>query len=1433
MAKGAAAAGVPPIVLSLKVDLDSANDKVKKELGSLSQTLSTFYQSTGAAVAASAIAGAVGAVAALGAAMMLTVGASSKFEDSFAGIKKTVDASDAEFKSLAGNIRQLATEIPIATSQLNQIGELGGQLGVSTGGLPAFIDTIAKLGVATRLSTETAALSLARLQTIFQLPENSVSNLASSLVDLGNNFAALEDEILSTSLRLAAGAKVAGATVADTLAIATALQAVGVQSQAGGTAMARVFQAITIALQGGTKEMRVFAQVTGLGVEGFKQLATDDPAQALNAFLIGLQRASDEGRNLVAILDELGLKQQRTIRALLAVAEAGDLLADTLNTANIAFDLNIALQDEANKRFETAKSQVKLLKNAFTELRIEIGNFFLPALKNILAGFTGLGLALAEDDKEFEGMTTTLKVFVGVITGLTASLGLLAGAFINIKMAALAANEGMIFFMKNTMTAQIAAGKFTATSKAMAAAVKFLTFNIGKLLGVLGLLTIAFMINQGANVKARRASEAYVKSIQIQLPLMEKIAQKEKEIEELRNSRTIEGNIVRLNKNSTAVELLEGELQALKEALIDVEAASARAFLNIPKFAQDVSFDEAKEAVLSFDKIISDLPQLDEIMQQEQEGSLFFIAPPEIAKDFAKEFDITVKEAQDILDGGFDTVTQFLNIRALEDENAFEVGGAILETYAQGIKAAIGQDSIEAFSTYTDEQRQFLENTLKFVDGFLLAGNRIRRIDSEQEMIMEGNLKMLADYNALAKETEGIEEITETEFIQNPEKAMEVFRVLSGEAKNLNTEMEDVVGNAEDLKTAFDDALAPLKDINVLISDIQPPEIINIDELKQGAQMMQDLETVLASGVFQLLEAGFPALALDFAEGGIEAKNMGKLIAIVNNGISSTDEFLSDMNNGIESSNAEIAGLTSEYANNEEAIKKHIQVTHGLVGDIADIEKNRAAIGRVLESQSKTIKAEGENYLNLIEEMLSMERSVRDAREDIKEMTQELIDMQADLVFDNIRITNEMKDQLTISEAKAELDKAIAEFGEEGVETSSERLNILQMEMNITRMQDQLENKMDKRRQKSIRDKKKEIKFLEMAVEQGVVEQLDLDAANEELNEMLNPRTAQEIEILEIQKELAEAELAVAEERAKGLSPQIISAIENYNKALDVTKDRDKDILDLTRDLDDATTDFNIELAKNADRYDEILQLYPDFKEKSLEIAEMIGIPEQMLQSALSGMETSINQFIGYVEHARKFRDQVIKSDANESDFFTDQGGESNFFNSDAYKAMQSQVSSTNFDNLISSIPFNLPSDPDIPITNTNSSSREGFRIQGFFEDRFNSEVGANVKKFFRGGFGGPDTYMNRAYGGNVPIGRASVVGEMGPEVIMSTPMGTSVFANKTDAGGSGVNIQNMNLNITGLPADPITARKVAQNIQKELLKLEKEGKAGTGLVNR
>jgi len=119
--------GVQPLVLSLKVDIDGANKAVKEQMSDLTKTIGAFYSSTGRAMAAAGVGAAVGAIVGLGTAMLVTVGAASKFEDSFAGIKKTVNASDSDFDRLALSVRKLATEIPIATQQLNQIGELGGQ----------------------------------------------------------------------------------------------------------------------------------------------------------------------------------------------------------------------------------------------------------------------------------------------------------------------------------------------------------------------------------------------------------------------------------------------------------------------------------------------------------------------------------------------------------------------------------------------------------------------------------------------------------------------------------------------------------------------------------------------------------------------------------------------------------------------------------------------------------------------------------------------------------------------------------------------------------------------------------------------------------------------------------------------------------------------------------------------------------------------------------------------------------------------------------------------------------------------------------------------------------------------------------------------------------------------------------------------------------
>ena len=167
-------AGIKPITIALKVDMDKANEQAIAAANSTTQAVVGAYQRIGA-LKIGAIGGVIGALGGVATAMLFGVGAASRFEDSFAGIRKTVEASEGQFQDLQLTIRNMATEIPIATNELNNIGELGGQLGIQTGGLPIFIETIAKIGVATRLSTETAALSLARMKEIFQLPEASIA----------------------------------------------------------------------------------------------------------------------------------------------------------------------------------------------------------------------------------------------------------------------------------------------------------------------------------------------------------------------------------------------------------------------------------------------------------------------------------------------------------------------------------------------------------------------------------------------------------------------------------------------------------------------------------------------------------------------------------------------------------------------------------------------------------------------------------------------------------------------------------------------------------------------------------------------------------------------------------------------------------------------------------------------------------------------------------------------------------------------------------------------------------------------------------------------------------------------------------------------------------------------------------------------------------
>ena len=144
-------------------------------------------------VPAAAFASSAAAVAGIGAALVGGTIAAAQFEDAFANVRKVLArASEEELTAIRDAVLDLSTEIPVAAGQLAQLGSIAGQLGVGVSDIPQFIDTVAKLGVATNMSAEQAAFSIARLANVTGIGAENADQLGNVLVRLGNNTAATE-----------------------------------------------------------------------------------------------------------------------------------------------------------------------------------------------------------------------------------------------------------------------------------------------------------------------------------------------------------------------------------------------------------------------------------------------------------------------------------------------------------------------------------------------------------------------------------------------------------------------------------------------------------------------------------------------------------------------------------------------------------------------------------------------------------------------------------------------------------------------------------------------------------------------------------------------------------------------------------------------------------------------------------------------------------------------------------------------------------------------------------------------------------------------------------------------------------------------------------------------------------------------------------------
>jgi TP901 family phage tail tape measure protein len=351
--------------------------------------------------------------------------ASTEFESAITGVYKTVSGTDKQLQNITDGIKKMALELPMTTTELSAIAEAAGQLGIQTDNILAFTKTIANLGNTTNLSAEEAASSLAKFMNITGTAQTEIDRLGSTVVALGNNFATTESAIVNMSMRIASAGTQIGLTEAEILGFSAALSSLGLEAEAGGTAFSTAVKKIQIAVETTSEDLTTFASVAGMSAEAFKNLWNTDASEAVTAFINGLANVEGKSQSTIQMLDEIGFSGIRVSDAWTRLSSNTELVTDALDMANMAWEENTALVNEAAMRYETTESKMQILANACDNLKIAIGDTLKPAIDSMTEGLTDAVTAMTAfvNANEWIGPAiAALTVFVGTITTATVAV---------------------------------------------------------------------------------------------------------------------------------------------------------------------------------------------------------------------------------------------------------------------------------------------------------------------------------------------------------------------------------------------------------------------------------------------------------------------------------------------------------------------------------------------------------------------------------------------------------------------------------------------------------------------------------------------------------------------------------------------------------------------------------------------------------------------------------------------------------------------------------------------------------------------------------------------------------------------------------------------------------------------------------------------------
>jgi TP901 family phage tail tape measure protein len=363
----------------------------------------------------------------------------AQYESAFTNVERTLDnVSSGKVEKLREQLIGLTKEIPLAFTDIAGIATLGNQLGIASGDVAAFTETVAQFSAVTGMTAEASAQAFGGLGELLNVSASEYERLGSSIALVGRRSVATEQEIVTMTTRLAASASNAGFTAQQVVALSGAFASLRIAPERAQGVMEVYFSKLNTAIATGNESLDAFAYYAGVSTSEVEALVRTDPVAFFERLSRGIGQLDQISQTTA--LQQLGLDGIRAGEVFGRVSANVGVFNKALADSNQGWSEGTELGKQYALVVDDLASRWQIFLNAVMTAGAAVGQVLAPAmiavldvLSQMLTGFS----ALAENP-----FGQAIIVIAGAIGALVAAMSaavaggaLLGGSLLAIRLA--------------------------------------------------------------------------------------------------------------------------------------------------------------------------------------------------------------------------------------------------------------------------------------------------------------------------------------------------------------------------------------------------------------------------------------------------------------------------------------------------------------------------------------------------------------------------------------------------------------------------------------------------------------------------------------------------------------------------------------------------------------------------------------------------------------------------------------------------------------------------------------------------------------------------------------------------------------------------------------------------------------------------------------